>query len=357
MNRQESFAGRLDREYQKPISCPRPASLKEFVGQEHAKRLITTSAASAKRRNAPFPHTLITGFAGGGKTTLACLIARYMDVSFVPVTADAIADTAAVGELMASLDDTGYDREGNPSGTIRPTVLFLDEAHRLPRQSQELLYACIEDRVLNVRTRDPLTGVTRSVRQWVPFFSLVAATNRPGSLTPSFRDRLRLHLRLLPYAPEESVQIARGTMARMAIECGPKAAWMIAQRSRNVPRQIVSLCERIRDFAVAKGRLRVSPAVCMQAFEALEIDELGLTRQDVDLLAYLAQCSGEPVGLSTLASVLQEQEQAVEENVEPYLLRCGLIARTARGRTITEPGLRHLREAHSLPIEGGAPQP
>jgi hypothetical protein len=179
MNRQESFAGRLDREYQKPISCPRPASLKEFVGQEHAKRLITTSAASAKRRNAPFPHTLITGFAGGGKTTLACLIARYMDVSFVPVTADAIADTAAVGELMASLDDTGYDREGNPSGTIRPTVLFLDEAHRLPRQSQELLYACIEDRVLNVRTRDPLTGVTRSVRQWVPFFSLVAATNRP----------------------------------------------------------------------------------------------------------------------------------------------------------------------------------
>ena len=332
----------------------RPDSLDDFVGQDHLKSLIRTSVKSARQRNAPFPHALITGAAGLGKTSIARLIANEMQVGFVAITAEALEDSTSVKGLLSRLNDEGYDGTGRATAQIRPTVLFLDEAHRLPRQSQELLYACIEDRVIDTRVRDPLSGLMKPVREWVPHFSLVAATNRPGDLTTSFRDRLRLNLRLEGYNEKDSTKIARQALAKMNLKCGLKTASMIASRGRGVPRRIIALCEQIRDIAVSTGKSSGTPAICAKAFDALGIDPLGLARQDVELLRHLAQSVGQPLGLQTLASLLGEDQRALEEAIEPYLLARGLISRTQRGRALTTAGMEHLRQHHAFEANGRA---
>ena len=333
-------------------SSIRPESLDDFVGQSHLKALIRTAITSARQRNAAFPHGLITGAAGLGKTSLARLIAAEMGVSFVPTTAEALEDSSAVKGLLSRLDDSNYDSQGQPVSKILPSVLFIDECHRLPRQSQELLYACIEDRVIDTRIKDPLSGLLKPVREWVPFFSLIGATNRPGDLTTSFRDRLRLQLRLEAYDKRDSAKIARQALGKMNLKCNPKAAAMIAIRGRGVPRRIIALCEQIRDIAVSKSKSAASPAVCVEAFDALGIDALGLARQDVEILRHLAQSAGQPLGLKTLASLVGEQERALEEAVEPFLLSIGLIARTQRGRALTPAGMAHLQRHHGFKGHG-----
>ena len=334
-----------------PALC-RPESLEEFIGQSHLKALIRTAVSSARHRNAPFPHALISGAAGLGKTSIAKLIATEMGVDFVPTTAESLDDSAAVKGLLSRLDGSGHDSRGQAVGQIRPTVLFIDEAHRLNRHSQELLYSCIEDRVVDVRIRDPLSGLTKSVREWVPFFTLIAATNRPGDLTTSFRDRLRLNLRIESYGDKDSTQIARQSLIKMGLKCSPKTAALIAARGRGVPRRILGLCEQVRDIAVSKNKSSVSPAICAKAFDALGIDPLGLTRQDVEVLRYLAQSVGQPLGLQTLASLLGEDQRALEEAIEPFLLAKGLIARTQRGRTLTATGMEYLRQHHAFETHG-----
>lgn len=326
----------------------RPKSLESFVGQDHLKQLIRTAVASAKHRNAPFPHSLLTGPAGTGKTTLSSIIATEMGVDVISTTADSLEDADDVRSLLSGLDSNGYDREGQPIGPIRPTVLFLDEAHRLSRRSQELLYACLEDRVVDATVRDPLTGRSRPVRQWVPFFTLVAATNRPGDLTTAFRDRLRLDLRLEAYGERDSARIARQALEGMGIRCSPQSARLIASRGRGVPRRIIGLCEHVRDAVLARGKASVTLAVCTATFGALGMDPLGLGRQEVELLRHLAQASGKAVGLRTLASLLGEDVRALEEATEPYLMQVGLIARTPQGRMITEKGVQHLSEHHDF---------
>ena len=336
----------------KPLNGARPETMDEFVGQNHLKALIKMATASARHRNAPVPHCLITGGAGLGKSSLARLIAVERGVSFVATTAEAFDDSASVKGLLARLDDKGYDGRGQPSGPISPTVLFVDEAHRLPRQSQELLYAAVEDRVLDTRVRDPLTGLMKSVREWVPSFTLVCASNRPGDLTASFRDRLRLELRLELYDQNDSAKIVRQAFAKMEMKCGPSSAALVAARGRGVPRKLVGLCEHVRDIAIGKGKTSVSASICLKAFESVGIDTLGLSRQDVDLLRHLALNTGQPLGGKTLAAMIHEDERALEDNIEPFLLSKGLLARTPRGRAITQNGIEHLRQHHGWKANG-----
>jgi holliday junction DNA helicase RuvB len=333
------------------LNSSRPETLNDFVGQGHLKQLIRTGVESSRKRNAAFPHCMVSGAAGLGKTSIAKLIAGEMGVRFIPVTADALEDTAQVKGLLSRLDDSGYDSKGQPVGPISPSILFLDEAHRLPRQSQELLYMCVEDRVLDAKVRDPLTGLVRPVREWVPHFTLIAATNHPGSLTASFRDRLRLHLRLEPYGDKDSATIAKAILRKFGVNCGSSSAKAIAARGRGVPRKIVGICEQIRDLAVSKGKVSASPALCVKAFDILGIDPMGLARLDVEYLMGLA-AQGQPVGLKTAASMVSEAESSIEEAIEPYLLNTGLIARTSRGRVITPAGVEHLRQHHGLEERG-----
>jgi Holliday junction DNA helicase RuvB len=336
-----------------PTSNPvRPQRLDGFIGQPQLKSLIRTAIVASRQRNAPFPHSLLTGAAGLGKTSLAQVIASEMGVGFVPTTAEALEDSAALKGLLSRLDGSGHDNRGNPTGTIRPTVLFIDEIHRLPRQSQELLYSCIEDRVIDIKVRDVLTGLMKPIREWVPHFTLIGATNRPGSLTTAFRDRLRLHLRFQTYGMVDSGKIARQALATMGLKCSPKCAASIAARGRGVPRRIISLCEQIRDIAVVKGKASVTPALCEKSFQEINVDPIGLSPQDVQYLQTLADSVGQPLGLGTLATVLGEEEQSVEESIEPFLLQRGLITRTSRGRALTPIGLEHLRQHHGFEPSG-----
>lgn len=335
-----------------PLNAARPDTIDEFIGQNHLKTLIRTSVASARQRNAPVPHCLITGGAGLGKTSLARLIAVERGVSFVATTAEAFDDSAAVKGLLSRLDDTGYDGRGHPVGPISPSILFVDEAHRLPRHSQELLYSVVEDRVLDTRIRDPLTGLQKPCREWVPSFTLVCASNRPGELTTSFRDRLRLELRLEPYDEKDSSRIVRQALAKLGLKCGPSCASLIATRGRGVPRKLIGLCEHVRDIAIGKRKTSVSASICQKAFDALGIDTLGLMRQEIELLRHLALNVGQPLGLKTLAAVVHEDERTLEENVEPYLLSKGLLARTPRGRAITAHGIEHFRQHHGWQANG-----
>jgi len=330
----------------------RPDSLSEFVGQNHLKELIHTTAAASQKRGAAFPHTLLTGAAGLGKTSLARLIAVEMAVSFISTTAETLEDSSDVKGLLSKLNDENYDAKGNAIGPIKPSVLLVDEAHRLPRHSQELLYGAVEDRVLESIVRNSITGLMVPTREWVPAFTLVMASNRPGDLTTSLRDRLRLNLRLEPYDQNDSAKIARQVFAKFGMKCGSKQAALIAERGRGVPRKIVALCEQIRDVAAGKGKATVSTAICESAFESLCIDPIGLARLDVEVLKLLSNNLGQPMGLGTLASLCGEDTRAVEDTVEPFLMHRGLIAKTGRGRVLTPAGIEHLRLYHGLKLSG-----
>ena len=197
-----------------------------------------------------------------------------------------------------------------------------------------------------------LTGLWKQSREWVPAFSLVCASNRPGDLTASFRDRLRLEIRLEAYDLNDSTKIVRQALNKLGLKCGLSSAGLIAARGRGVPRKLIGLCENVRDLAIGKGKTSVSSAICQKTFETVGIDLFGLTRQDVEVLRHLAVSTGQPIGIKTLAALIHEDERTLEENIEPYLLSKGLIARTPRGRAITQTGVEHLRDHHGWQANG-----
>ena len=170
-------------------------------------------------------------------------------------------------------------------------------------------------------------------------------------LTSSFRDRLRLHLRLETYDDADSAKIARSTLAKLGVKCSPAVARQIASRSRGVPRKIVSICEQVRDIVVSKGKTAASAGLCQQAFASLGIDTIGLTKVDVQLLLALAT-SNQPVGLKTAATLIGESEDSLESAIEPFLLAKNLIVRTSKGRAITPIGIEHLRHHHGWQANG-----
>ncbi len=161
-----------------------------------------------------------------------------------------------------------------------------------------------------------------------------------------------MELRLELYDQKDSIKIVRQAFAKLGMKCGASPATLIASRGRGVPRKLVGLCEHVRDIAIRKGKTSVSASICEKAFETVGIDSLGLTRQDVDVLRNLAVNSGQPLGVKSLAAMIHEDERALEENIEPFLLAKGLLARTPRGRAITANGIEHLRQHHGWKANG-----
>ncbi|MBE7465633.1 MAG: AAA family ATPase [Planctomycetes bacterium] len=323
----------------------RPKSLADFVGQAHLKGIIQTSVIASRKENRSFPHTILSGVAGSGKTSLASIISTERNVPQVTTAAEDLKCPEAVRGLMVHLNYDGYDDSGKVVGNISPSVIFLDEVHKLPRTGQELLYTALEDRVIECPVMNPVTGQLQTRREWVPYFTLIVATNRPGDLTTAFKDRFKLHLQLEPYSVAESAMIAERALVRLGMRVGDGAPRMIGERARGIPRKVIALCETIRDVCVARSTGLVNDKICAEAFSALGLDPLGLTRQEVRVLNHLALASG-PVGIRTISTLLGEEEKAVESSVEPFLIERHLISRTARGRTITEAGREHLRLHH-----------
>jgi len=308
-------------------SALRPKNLSEFVGQHRVRDQISILLQSAKNRKVSADHILLSGPPGLGKTTLAFILAEELGAPIRITSGPAITHAGDLAAILSSLT------EGE--------VLFLDEIHRLTRPAEELLYLAMEDfRVDVVVGKGP--GAT-AIPLELPKFTLVGATTRAGLLPPPLRDRFGFTAHLDFYEDAELAQIISRSADLLAINVKADAITEIARRSRGTPRIANRLLRRVRDFALVNQAETIDLEIAGRALEMYEVDLLGLDRLDRAVLtALIDRFNGGPVGLSTLAIAVGEESETVEAVAEPFLVRSGLMARTARGRIATPQGFAHL---------------
>ena len=298
----------------------RPKRLEDYIGQKRVKENIQIAIEAAKSRGEALDHVLLYGPPGLGKTTLAQIIANELEV---PIKTSSGPLLERKGDLTAVLT------------AIEPReVFFLDEIHRLLPAVEEVLYPAMEDYRI-----DLVIGQGPGARIH-PFplshFTLVGATTRAGLITAPLRSRFGIVHRLDFYTPEDLVEILRRSAKILNITIDEEGAVEIAGRCRGTPRVANRLLRRTRDFAEVRKDGRVTREVAREALAMLGVDEQGLDEVDRNLmLAILDKYAGGPVGLGTLAAALSEEEDAIEEMYEPYLMQMGLIDRTPRGRVAT----------------------
>ena len=305
----------------------RPQKLAEFIGQEQARKNLAVFIEAARARREPLDHVLFVGPPGLGKTTLAQIVARELGVNFRATSGPVIAKAGDLAALLTNLEERD--------------VLFIDEIHRLNPAVEEILYPAMEDFQLDLIIGEG--PAARSVKLDLAKFTLVGATTRAGLLTNPLRDRFGIPVRLNFYSEAELEQIVNRGARVLGIGITPDGANEIARRARGTPRIAGRLLRRVRDFAAVAGAASIDRAVADKALAALEVDAAGLDAMDRRYLTTIAMnYGGGPVGVETLAAALSEPRDAIEDIIEPYLIQCGLLQRTPRGRLITSHAFRHL---------------
>ena len=305
----------------------RPQRLAEFIGQEQARKNLGVFIEAARARREALDHVLFVGPPGLGKTTLAQIVARELGVNFRATSGPVIAKAGDLAALLTNLEERD--------------VLFIDEIHRLNPAVEEILYPAMEDYQL-----DLIIGAgpaARSVKIDLVKFTLIGATTRAGLLTNPLRDRFGIPVRLNFYSEAELETIVNRGARVLGIGLTADGANEIARRARGTPRIAGRLLRRLRDFAVVAGVPAIDRALADQALAALEVDAAGLDAMDRRYLTTIAvNYGGGPVGVETLAAALSEPRDAIEDIIEPYLIQCGFLQRTPRGRLITGHAFRHL---------------
>ena len=312
----------------------RPKWLKEFIGQTKAKEQLSIALEAAKSRGEALDHVLLFGPPGLGKTTLATIIANELDVGFQQTSGPAL---QIQGDLTAILTNL-RDRQ----------VLFLDEIHRMQPVLEEKLYTALEDYKLDIIIGQGPSA--RTHRLDLHRFTLIGATTRAGLITAPLRSRFGMVHRLDFYTIPDLEFIIRRSSEILKAEITTEGCREIAKRCRGTPRVANRLLKRLRDFAQVKGDGRITAEMATSALKLLDIDEHGFDEIDRKLLrAIIERFDGGPVGVSTIAAVLSEEVDAIEDIYEPFLLQIGFLQRTPRGRVATRLAYEHLGIPYKAP--------
>lgn len=305
----------------------RPKSLDEFVGQVTVRKQISMLLEAARMQSRAPDHILLAGPPGLGKTTLAMIIAHEQDKPLRVTSGPTIQHAGDLAAILSSL--------------VAGEVLFIDEIHRMARPAEEMLYLAMEDFRVDVMVGKGVGA--NSISLELEPFTLVGATTRSGMLPNPLRDRFGFTANLEFYSNDELTSVIKRAAAKLQLEIEPLALQEIATRSRGTPRIANRLLRRVRDFGLVHGHQVIALEEAKSALSVYEIDSLGLDRLDREILRLLVdRFEGKPVGLSTLAIALGEEQDTIESVVEPFLVRMGLIQRTPKGRQATPAARIHL---------------
>ena len=311
-----------------PNNSLRPCKLEDFIGQDRLKNNLRTFIDSAKQRKKVLDHTIFYGPPGLGKTTLATIIANEMEGDINSTAGPLLQKVGDLAAIISTLKDGD--------------ILFIDEIHRIPRGVEELLYSAMEDYHMDIIVGEGVGA--RTLKIDTAKFTLVGATTRMGLLSKPLQDRFGILLNLDFYDINSLKDIILRGASKRNILIEDASGTILARSARGTPRLALRLLKRVEDFMITAKKEKIDVTVAKHALKEIEIDPIGLDRNDYKYLHYLLSNKDNPIGIDTIAAALSEHKNNIEETIEPYLIQIGFILKTTKGRKITDSAERYLQD-------------